>query len=149
MFTIKRTTSEDTDFKMLVAALDKDLALRDGDEHSFYAQFNSIASIPYVVVAYDAQMPVGCGALKPYDDNTLELKRMFVPSTKRGQGIASLIVEALEHWAKELEFKKIILETGNKQPEAIALYHKNHYHIIPNYGQYEAVENSVCFEKVL
>ena len=64
-------------------------------------------------------------------------------------GIATQILTELEKWATELSFKKCVLETGKKQPEAIALYIKNGYKIIPNYGQYEGVENSVCFEKLL
>lgn len=79
----------------------------------------------------------------------MEVKRMFVPLHKRGQGIASTILKALEIWCKELGIKKCVLETGKNQPEAIALYKKNQYNIIPNFGKYEAVENSVCFEKEL
>ena len=74
---------------------------------------------------------------------------MYVPPALRGKGIASAVLAELEKWAKELNYKKCILETGKKQPEAIALYNKNGYCIIPNYGQYENVENSVCFEKNL
>jgi len=55
----------------------------------------------------------------------------------------------VEQWYKELGIKKCVLETGKKQPEAIALYKKNLYNIIPNFGKYEGVENSVCFEKEL
>jgi GNAT superfamily N-acetyltransferase len=64
-------------------------------------------------------------------------------------GIASNILAELEKWASELSYAKCILETGKKQPEAISLYKKNGYRIIPNYGQYCEVENSLCFEKKL
>jgi GNAT superfamily N-acetyltransferase len=64
-------------------------------------------------------------------------------------GIASKILTNLENWAEELSYKKCILETGKKQPEAIALYLKNDYTVIPNYGHYASVENSLCFEKKL
>ena len=74
---------------------------------------------------------------------------MYVPLNRRGQGIASLVLKELEKWAKELGYKKCILETGLKQPEAIRLYEKNGYKSIPNYGQYSGVENSVCYEKVI
>lgn len=149
MITLKRTTSEDADFRALVTELDKDLAIRDGDEHSFFAQFNKIDLIKHVVVAYQDNEPIGCGAIKQYDENTMEVKRMFVPLEKRGQGIASIVLKELEQWAGELGFDKCILETGIKQPEAIKLYEKNNYKRIPNYGQYADVESSVCFEKVL
>lgn len=149
MYTIKRTDSEDTDFRELVTALDADLAIRDGADHSFFAQFNKIASIRHVVVAYEQEHAVGCGAIKEYEEGVMEVKRMFVPLEKRGKGIASLVLTVLEDWAKELGYKKCILETGEKQPEAIRLYQKNNYQVIKNYGQYAAVESSVCFEKEL
>lgn len=149
MIKIERTTSQNSDFQELVKALDTDLAIRDGEEHSFYAQFNSIAMLQYVVVAYQDDQAVGCGAIKPYAEQTMEVKRMFVVPELRGKGIASLVLKALEDWALELSYDHCILETGIKQPEAIALYRKNHYKVIPNYGQYAGVENSVCFEKAL
>ena len=74
---------------------------------------------------------------------------MYVPPDKRGKGIASLILKELESWAKELDYAKCILETGEKQPEAISLYKKNNYLVIQNYGQYADVISSVCFEKAL
>jgi putative acetyltransferase len=143
-----RTDSGNIDFQQLVSQLDSDLGIRDGKDHSFYAQYNKIDAIKYAVVAYDQEKPVGCGAIKQYDFNTMEVKRMFVPLELRGQGIASLVLKELEKWARELNFQKCILETGKRQPEAIALYKKNGYKIIPNFGQYKGVENSVCFEKV-
>lgn len=147
MITCTRTDSGNPDFKTLVAALDADLRIRDGADHAFFAQFNKIDSIPYIVVAYSGETPVGCGAIKPYDEATLEVKRMYVPPEHRGQGIASAVLHALESWAKELGYERCILETGEKQPEAIALYHKNHYTVMRNYGQYADVDSSVCFEK--
>jgi len=133
----------------LVKELDSDLKIRDGEEHVFYAQFNKTDKINYVVVAYEEDIPVGCGALKEYSTDIMEVKRMFVRIDKRGKGIASRMLHELEIWSKELGYKKCVLETGNKQPEAIRLYEKNQYAIIPNYGQYKGVENSVCFEKEL
>ncbi|PQJ11821.1 GNAT family N-acetyltransferase [Flavipsychrobacter stenotrophus] len=147
MINLKRTDSSNNDFRILVAALDKDLAIRDGADHSFFAQFNKIDLIKHVVVAYADNLPVGCGAIKEYTADTMEVKRMFVPVKKRGRGIASLILRELEAWAKEMNYRKCILETGEKQPEAIKLYKKNAYTVIPNYGQYADIESSVCFEK--
>ncbi len=149
MVKIIRTNSGDKDFQQLVKLLDAELSIRDGDDHSFYAQFNKIDMIKHAIVAYENDNPVGCGAIKEFDSDTMEVKRMFVPVEKRGKGIATLILGELEKWASELKYKKCILETGLKQPEAIQLYQKNKYMIIPNYGQYENVENSICFEKAL
>ena len=146
---IKRTNPDNSDFKELVKELDLDLKIRDGKEHVFYAQFNKTDKTKHVVVAYEEEKPVGCGALKEYSSDTMEVKRMFVRIDKRGKGIASRMLHELEIWSKELGYKKCVLETGKKQPEAIRLYEKNQYARIPNYGQYKGVENSVCFEKEL
>ncbi|QMU31225.1 GNAT family N-acetyltransferase [Adhaeribacter radiodurans] len=147
--TLLRTDSDNPDFQKLVVLLDKDLAIRDGEEHAFYAQYNKINAIKHTVVAYKNNLAVGCGAIKPYTDQTTEVKRMFVLPEYRGQGIAGEILRELEQWAKELAFAECILETGKKQPEAIRLYQKSGYSLIPNYGQYVGVENSVCMLKKL
>jgi putative acetyltransferase len=149
MYQLQRTSSENPYFQQLVVQLDKDLAIRDGEEHAFFAQFNKITHIQHVVLVYENTLAVACGAVKAYAPNILEIKRMYVPPTHRGRGIASLVLEELERWAKELGAKKCILETGIRQPEAIRLYQKNDYQSIPNYGQYEGVASSVCFEKIL
>ena len=125
-----------------------ELRVRDREEHTFYAQFNKIDSLREVVVAYADNIAVGCGAIKAYSDKTAEVKRMFVRTENRGRGVAGKILQELEIWAKELSFDECILETGFKQPEAIAFYKKSGYQVIPNYGQYVGVENSVCMIKV-
>ncbi|HMV97445.1 MAG TPA: GNAT family N-acetyltransferase [Anaerolineales bacterium] len=149
MIKLIRTNSENTDFIELVRHLDADLAERDGSEHAFYAQFNKIAKIKHVVVAYEDGTPIGCGAIKEYETGTMEVKRMYTTPASRGKGIASRVLSELENWAAEMSCQKCVLETGIKQPEAIALYKKNGYQIIPNYGQYIGVDNSLCFEKLL
>lgn len=142
-----RTESSNEDFKILVKELDAELAVRDGDEHAFYNQFNKIDHIRFVIVAYEGEEPVGCGAIKPLTADSMEVKRMYVPMQHRGRGIASVVLIELENWAKVLGYKKCMLETGVRQPEAIALYNKCGYQVIPNYGQYIGVANSLCFEK--
>lgn len=146
---IKRTDSSNADFQTLVQFLDQDLAARDGDEHAFYHQFNSIDQLKNCVLFYVNEKPVACGAFKKFEGDTVEIKRMFVLPEHRGNGYASKILTELEIWAKSEGFKFGVLETGLKQPEAIALYKKNGYDLIPNYGQYIGVENSVCYKKVL
>ncbi|CAN5666416.1 GNAT family N-acetyltransferase [soil metagenome] len=142
-----RTDSDNVEFRELVALLDADLAVRDGAEHSFYAQFNKIDKLREVVVAYENEMAVGCGAFKEYEPNVAEIKRMYVREENRGCGIAGKVLAELETWAKELNFSECVLETGLKQPEAVRLYQKSGYETIPNYGQYEGIENSVCMRK--
>ncbi len=147
MIAIARTNSEDADFRALVTLLDAELQIRDGEDHTFYAQFNKIDSLQEVVVAYSDQIAIGCGAIKAYAEQTAEIKRMFVKAENRGKGVAGKILGELETWAKELNFDECILETGFNQLEAIALYKKSGYEMIPNYGQYIGVENSVCMKK--
>lgn len=149
MYIIKRTDSNNLDFQDLVVDLDKDLAIKNGDKNEFFAQFNKMDLIQHVVVAYSSDKAVGCGAIKAYDNGIMEIKRMFVTTDKRGYGIAGKILSELLAWAKELGYEKCILETGDKMIEAIGLYKKNNFRIIPNYGQYANVANSVCFEKTL
>ena len=149
MIKVLRTNSDHPDFISLVRLLDADLAKRDGDEHSFYAQFNKIDKIKHAVVLHEDEKPVACGALKQYAEEIMEVKRMYTLPVCRGKGIATAVLNELEKWAAELGYAKCILETGKRQPEAISLYTRNGYVLIPNYGQYAGVENSVCFEKAI
>lgn len=146
---IIRTNSSHKDFIELVKQLDADLAERDGTDHAFYAQFNTVEKIKYAVITYENGKPIACGALKAYSPGSREIKRMYTSPGSRGKGVAGKVLDELELWATELQCEKCILETGKKQPEAIALYQKNGYNVIPNYGQYRGIENSVCFEKKL
>lgn len=146
---IIRTNSSDKDFQELVKELDKDLAIRDGEFHSFFTQYNKIDLIQHVIVAYLGENPVGCGAIKHYSETTMEVKRMYVNSNFRGNRIAGKVLNELENWASELNYNRCILETGLKQPEAIALYERCNYQRIENYDQYKDVKESVCYEKIL
>lgn len=149
MIRLVHTDCTDTDFVALVQQLDADLAQRDGEDHAYYHQFNTIDKLKQVVVAYENNVAVGCGALKPFGADAMEVKRMYVSPAHRGKGVASTLLKELETWAAELGFSRCVLETGKKQHEAIALYQKGGYVVIPNYGQYAGIENSVCFEKVI
>lgn len=149
MLKIHRTNSSNPDFLQLVNDLNAELAVRDGEDYSFYAQFNKVDKINHVVVVCLDDLPVGCGAIKAFNEKAMEVKRMFVNPDYRGKGIASKVLAELESWTMELGFKKCVLETGKKQPEAMGLYSKSGYKIIPNFGQYAGVENSVCYEKKL
>ena len=149
MITLKRTNSDDVDFKKLVALLDQDLAIRDGEDHAFYNQFNKTDKIKHAVVYYENDIPVGCGAFREKESDKTEIKRMYVQPDHRKKGIASAILKELEIWAKEVGYTYTILETGKNQPEAINLYQKQEYTIIPNYPPYEQMDNSVCMKKTL
>ena len=146
---LTRTTSKNPDFTNLVKLLDADLKIRDGENHAFYAQINKTAVLNCALVCYQNEIAVGCGAFREIDAKTVEIKRMFVSPDSRGKGIASAILKELELWASELNYTQTILETGINQPEAIALYKKMDYEIIPNYAPYIGVESSVCMKKIL
>ena len=148
-FKLIRTNSMDPQFQKLVEKLDVYLAVQDGDEHAFYDQYNKIAQIKYAIVGYSGSRAVCCGAIKSFNSKAMEVKRMYVLPEFRGKGYATLLLRGLEEWSLELNYSKCLLETGTRQPEAIALYKKNGYVQIANYGQYTGVTNSLCFEKIL
>ena len=149
MISIKRSNGNDPDFIELVKKLDAFLHELDGEDHAFYAQFNKTNLLQHTVICYESIIPIGCGAIKEYSRSSMEIKRMFVLPEYRSKGIATAILHELESWISELNNSKSILETGKKQVDAIALYKKNQYKIIPNYGQYENIVDSICFEKNL
>ncbi|MBO6607171.1 GNAT family N-acetyltransferase [Psychroserpens sp.] len=149
MIKIIKTNSDHKDFKRLVKDLDAYLAVTDGDEHAFYDQFNGIESLDHVVLAYDIENAIGCGAFKKFDETSVEIKRMYTIPEFRGKGIASKIINALELWASELNYEFCILETGKRQVEAVKFYKKKNYENIANYGQYIGMDNSLCFKKRL
>lgn len=144
-----RTTSSNPDFVNLVKELDAYLKITDGDEHDFYNQYNHLDDIKHVIVIYLDDTPVACGAFKQFDDQSVEIKRMYVQPTHRRKGLALKVITELEDWAREIGEEKCVLETGKRQVEAVQFYEKVGYIRIPNYGQYKEMENSVCFEKPL
>jgi putative acetyltransferase len=149
MLILTRTDSANEDFRQLVPILDQELAVLDGEDAAYYAQFNKTETIPHVVMAYQDGIAVGCGAIRQYEGDTAEVKRMFVLRPYRRRGIAEQVLHELEAWARELNYSTLILETGVVQPEAIGLYLKNGYQIIPNYGQYADMPKSVCMRKTI
>ena len=146
---IIRTNSENKDFIQLIKELDAYLKITDEDEHDFYNQFNNTDVLKNIVVIYVDEIAVGCGAIKKFDETSVEVKRMFVSLEKRGSGVAQKMLQELEICAKELGYQKCVLETGVRQVEAVQFYKKCRYQVIPNYGQYQGMENSICFEKQL
>ena len=149
MISLLKTDASNPDFIQLVKELDTFLSITDGEDHAFYDQYNKLTAIKNVVIAYHNKQPIGCGAIKEYNATTMEVKRMYTKPLSRGKGVASEILITLEIWAKSLNYKYCILETGVRQVEAISLYLKNGYTQIDNYGPYINIEDSVCFEKKL
>jgi GNAT superfamily N-acetyltransferase len=148
MFTCK-TTNTHEDFCALIHALDAELNARYGKEQALYDKHNLLDTIETALVGYEEDIPVACGCFKKIDADTIEIKRMFVRAEYRRRGFSSHLLRELELWASELGFSNAQLETGRGQPEAIALYLKMGYVIIPNYAPYVGMENSVCMQKAL
>ena len=144
-----KATTQHPGYQELVPLLDAELRVRDGEDHAFYAQYNKSDSIRHVVVAMLSENAVGIGAFKEYEKDVAEIKRMYVLPEYRGQGIAMQILATLESWIRENNYRRCILETGIHQPEAIRLYKKCGYTVIPNYGQYAGVDESICMEKFI
>lgn len=149
MFTLTRTNSKSTDFIQLVQELDADLAIKNGDDNAFFAQFNTVAPLQYVVVLYVENNAVGCGAIKAFNEHTMEIKRMYVKPEYRGKGRATEILNELQNWTKELGYSTCVLETGQQMTDALRLYTKNGFSVIPNYEPYTNVATSVCLKKEL
>ena len=146
---IIRTDSNNANFKKLVIELDKDLRSRYNELQNVYDQYNAVPDLRTVVVAYEKDIAIGCGCFKPFDDTSVEIKRMFVTEIKRGTGVASFIIHELESWARELGYENAVLETGNKQFEAISFYKREGYVVTENYGQYIRLTSSICMKKKL
>ena len=144
---ISKTTSQNIDFVNLIAALDKSLWERYPELKTNYWGNNILELNPNVVIVYLHDKPVACGCFKKYDQNTIEIKRMFVSPEARGMGLAQTILRELELWAHDLGYSFSVLETLYKQKEAIALYQKTGYSIVDNYEPYVGLENSICMRK--
>jgi putative acetyltransferase len=109
----------------------------------------SEAQMPRTIflIARNGSQPVGCAAIRQIDDNTAEVKRMYVAVGARRLGIGRRVLAELERFANEFGYRILRLETGNRQPEAIALYENHGFHRIPPFGRYVGNPVSVCFEK--
>jgi GNAT superfamily N-acetyltransferase len=105
--------------------------------------------VVYVGVAYDEDgLPVGHAALRWTGDD-LELKRMYVALSRRGTGVSTALLDGIEDAARALGVPRIILQTGDRQPDAVRLYERSGYTRIPTFSPYEWITFSICMEKVL
>jgi GNAT superfamily N-acetyltransferase len=121
-----------------------------GEENrSHHIKYNNLNDIHNVVVAYDKDLAIGSAGFKKYDEETAELKRVYIREDYRGKGISKKIMELLEEAARQAGFTSLILETGEVLVEAIGLYRTIGYKVIPNYGQYANMEESICMKKII
>ena len=101
-----------------------------------------------LVARVDGQ-PVGCGALRRLDPASGEIKRMFVAPSARGGGVGARILAELERHARTLGIRRLVLETGERQVEAVRLYERAGYAPIPCFGEYAHAPLSLCMGKDL
>jgi GNAT superfamily N-acetyltransferase len=142
-----KTTSENLDFINLVTALDQSLWERYPELKSDYWGNNILEINPNVIVVYLDNKAVACGCFKKKGKNAIEIKRMFVSPEARGRGFAQNILQELERLAVESGFSFSVLETLDKQIEAISMYQKCGYSIVDNYEPYVGLKNSICMQK--
>ncbi|MCU1544012.1 MAG: GCN5-related N-acetyltransferase [Microbacteriaceae bacterium] len=101
----------------------------------------------FFVAFTDDGMPAGCGGLRRLDEAEGEIKRMFVSRAHRGTGVSTALLGRLEESARELGWKRLVLETGTEQPDAVRFYQREGYTPIPNFGYYADSNDSLCFAK--
>ena len=146
-----RTDGKNEDFIENCRLLDMDLDRRVGRQikREKYQKFNQLDEIREAIVVYDHGRAVGGGAIRRYDDENIELKRVFVHNEYQGQGIGSRLVSLLIEWAAELGYRRMILETGELLAESCAVYRKLGFAVIPNYGPYADMPESLCMAKTI
>ncbi|MCI9127947.1 MAG: GNAT family N-acetyltransferase [Eubacterium sp.] len=146
-----RTDGNNKDFIENCRLLDEDLDRRVGRKikRDKYKKYNQLDEIQEAIVVYENNKAVGGGAIRRYNDENVELKRVFVCTEYQGQGIGSKLVSLLIEWAEELGYKRMILETGELLAESCAVYKKAGFKVIPNYAPYEDMPESLCMAKDL
>lgn len=141
---------ESTDARRLIAALDAHLASRYPPEQRFGPNLKPEHLAPglgtFLIARADGRA-IGCGALRLLDETTAEVKRMFVEPELRGQGVAKAVLDHLESAAASLGARRLVLETGVHQVEAIGLYREAGYTQVDCWGEYATSATSVCYEK--
>jgi GNAT superfamily N-acetyltransferase len=148
--TIAPEPFDSADARRLITALDEHLASRYVPEQRFGPNLKpeQIADgLGTFVIARTDGRAVGCGALRRLDEDSAEVKRMYVEPDMRGNGVANRVLDHLEKVGRDLGVHRLVLETGIYQAEAIALYRRAGFQPIRCWGEYAESVTSVCFEK--
>lgn len=150
-FVFQKTDGRNPDFVALCKKLDEKLDELVGTtfQRDKYAKYNTLESIHDVLVIYKDGVPVGAGSYKVYDEETVEIKRVFIDEAYGGLGLGRDLLLRLEADARIKGYRYGVLETGEPLVTASALYKKLGYKVIPNYGQYKDMPESVCMKKRL
>ena len=127
-----------------------EIAIRYGRADSEPGPAPTADDITAFFVAFDENNePLGCGGLRQRDDTEAEIKRMFVDPRFRGTGVSTAILQRLEQYGRQRGWARLVLETGDQQPDAIRFYTREGYERIPNFGYYVDSPYSLCFAKAL
>lgn len=114
-----------------------------------FIPYNISESITDVLIAEADGKAIGCGGLKMYSRNAVEIKRLWIDPEYRGKHIASDIMDRLEDRAEREEYSRLILQTRPQMEEAVRLYMKRGYKQMDNYPPYDRLEGAICFEKCI
>lgn len=145
------TDGSNPDFIALCHQLDDFLNQLVGGEQNRaqYLPYNTLEDIHHVVLLWDGERSIGCAAFKEYDRERAEVKRVFLCREYRGKGLGRQLLETLEALARQKGYAYLILESGEPLTAAMKLYRSMGYEMIPNYGPYVGMPESVCMEKKL
>ena len=109
-----------------------------------FIPYNLSESISDVLLAYMDGVAVGCAGLKKYNDSDVEIKRVWVEPDYRGRHIATELMDRIEDKAREMGFKRAVLQTRPIMEDAVGLYEKRGYELISNYPPYDKLEGAIC-----
>lgn len=145
-FILRQAACGNQDFLTLCEELDRYLnkAIGGEEKREKYKQFNHADTMDFVIVVYDGKEAVGCGALRKYSEEEVEVKRIFVKEAYRGQNIGGMIMKELILQAQNKNFQRMILETGVFLIASVRLYEKFGFEKIANYGAYQNMPESLC-----
>jgi GNAT superfamily N-acetyltransferase len=149
---IRRADIGSAEAAKLIAALNAELSAQypeEGATHFRLAPGEVMEGRGAFLIAYLAGKPIGCGAIRLLEPETAEIKRMYVVPDARGHGISKQILAALEAQSCRLGVQKLLLETGERQISAMALYNRAGFVRIPSFGEYVNSPLSVCMAKQL
>ena len=151
MIDVRRDALDSPVALRLITALNAELAAEYNDPTANHFRLDADEVAPdrgAFLIAWSGSEAVGCGAIRRLDDDSAEIKRMYVASDRRGRGAGRRILEALESEARRLGVHRIVLETGNRQAPALALYRSYGFVEIPAYGEYiNSPATSICLAK--
>lgn len=142
---LREVAYDHPDVDALIAAMGRELDLRYGDGGLSPATAADFVHPGVLLVADLDGEPVGCGGLRPYGDDAGEVKRMYVEPTVRGKGVARTLLSALVAHARQVGMRRLLLETGTEQPEAVGLYESSGWTPIPAFGHYAHDPRTRCY----